>query len=150
MYAHEIKKSTKKVGNYEGKEFFITDITHFVVIRPWTFQKKHVFVKVSTHSYIILQLKCEFPVDASSYFTHLSQTFSSKTWELLTWHTGYCWNFFNERKQKKALKRYEDDTKQHIWSRKTSSLIIHFNTRKNIISWRPSLELLGQKAVLQR
>lgn len=40
-------KKTREVGNHE-KEFFITDITHFVVIKTWTFEKKDVFVKVST------------------------------------------------------------------------------------------------------
>lgn len=83
----KLKKRPKSCATM--KEFFTTDITYFVVIKPWTFEKKHIFVKVSTQPYIILQLRW-FPIDTSSCFTHLSQKLSSSSRP-----SGCCWNVFS-------------------------------------------------------
>lgn len=111
----KLKKRPKSCATM--KEFFTTDITYFVVIKPWTFEKKHVFVKVSTQPYIILQLQW-FPIDTSSCFTHLSQKLSSKTWELKLTFRLLLKRFF--------FCRGEDiKTTLHLYTGKTNRLLHH-------------------------
>lgn len=74
------------------------------------FEIKHAFVKVLTHSYIILQLKCKFPVDISSCFTHLSQKFLKNLGSFWVDIQAAAKTFFRgwREERRKRKKRHKD------------------------------------------
>lgn len=131
------QKQTRKVGNYERKNFS-SQTLHTSLLLGLELLRKSMSLSRFQHSYSILQLWCEFPTDTSSHFTHLSQNFFSKTWELLSWYSGYYWSFLLNRKEQLKTRDTKTTFQNFFVTQEEKKKTQHFC----ITIWIPQIQIL--------